>query len=80
MQKNSREGILLGFFIIQFVAENQNNQRGYPFATSRNFGKMSQNAEKNHKAKRSELSTDEKSFENYDTQRWHPLEAPEYAF
>ena len=31
-----------GFFIIQFVAENQNNQRGYPLAKSRNIGKVSQ--------------------------------------
>ena len=46
----------LGFLIIYFVAENQNNQRGDPLATSRNIlGKVSQ-----CRKKPSELSSNDK--------------------
>ena len=37
------------------------------------------NAEKISKTKSSVLSSNEESFRIYDTQRWHPLEEPEYA-
>ena len=39
------------FFIIQLGAENQDNHRGDPLATSKNFGKKSHTAEKNSETK-----------------------------
>ena len=61
--KNSKEGTLW-VFIIQFVAENQNNQREDPLVTSKSFGKKSNNAE-NKPVKPSELSSNDKSFKNF---------------
>ena len=68
--KITKEGALLGFFIFQLDAENQNNQRGNHLTTGKKLsGKKSQTAETTSETKPSALSSNEKRFKNYGTQR-----------
>ena len=65
------------FFIIQPVAEKQNNERGDHLTTSKSFEKTLI-MPKNSEITPSELFKDN-SFKHYG-RKLHPLEAPEYAF